>query len=316
MPRFSVVIPAYNAERTIAETIGSVLAQTEADLELIVIDDESSDSTPELVARLAEVDPRVRLRRQANTGTAGARNAGIAHARAEYISFLDNDDLWMPLYLERMGAALDAEPEAGFAYCNAYALDDESLRIRHRTEFESRLPPRPAASWEEIVAALARANFVMSSATVRRAAVDEVGGFRTDVLGVDDYDLWLRILLSGRTAVAAGREPLLLQRDRADSQSKDNRMMLEGLARVLERALADTRMPDAARAAANEQLETARRERGAATGTARGARVILGARDRAVILRDRLFPGRKFRERAPAEVVAAFPEIGRREADR
>ena len=75
-------------------------------------------------------------------------------------------------------------------------------------------------------------------------------------------------------------------------------------------------MPDAARAAANEQLETARRERGAATGTARGARVILGARDRAVILRDRLFPGRKFRERAPAEVVAAFPEIGRREADR
>ncbi len=311
MPRFSVVIPAYNAEQTIAETIRSVLAQSEPDLELIVVDDGSSDSSPELVASLAEADPRLRLIRQQNTGTAGARNTGIAHAGAAYVSFLDNDDLWMPRYLERMGAALDSQPAAGFAYCDAYALDDVSLRIRRRTEFVSRPPPPPGAPWELIVATLGRANFVMSSATVRRAALDEAGGFRLDVGGVDDYDLWFRILLAGHVAVAAATEPLLLQRDRADSQSKDNSMMLEGLTRVLERVLADPRLPPSARPEVEQQLAAAAGRHAAVTGAATGAGLLVAARERLIVARDWLFDRRKFRDRAPPDVVAAFPHLGR-----
>ena len=271
MPRFSVVIPAFNAERTIGETIGSVLAQTESDLELIVVDDGSSDATPELVAPARGSATRA-------CGSCARRTPGrpalvtleSQHATAAYVSFLDNDDLWMPRYLERMGAALDAEPGAGFAYCDAYALDDAVAadpppdRVRVSAA---------AGGWivsGGVLAALSRANFVMSSATVRREALDEAGGFRTDVLGVDDYDLWFRILLAGWTAVAGEPGPLLLQRDRADSQSKDNPMMLEGLARVLEGALTDSRLPAAARAAATEQLAAAKRERAAADG--RGTR--------------------------------------------
>src|SRR5919106_187980 len=149
MPRFSVVIPAYNASRTIGETIRSVLAQSEPDFELIVVDDGSADDTPAIVESFAS-DRRLSLLRQENQGVAAARNTGIA---------------------------------------------------------------------------LARANFVMSSATVRRDVLGEVGGFDASIRGTDDYDLWMRILLGGHTAVRAGAAPLLLQRGRADSQSKDERVV-------------------------------------------------------------------------------------------
>ena len=90
---------------------------------------------------------------------------------------------------------------------------------------------------------LAARNFVMSSATVRAAALREVGGFAREITGTDDYDLWFRLMLAGHTAARAGDTPLLLQRDRDDSQSKDDVMMLRGLLLVLERALADPRTP-------------------------------------------------------------------------
>jgi hypothetical protein len=315
MPRFSVVIPAYNAERTIGDTIASVLAQTDGDLELIVVDDGSADSTPELVEHIATGDSRLRLIQQPNAGTAGARNTGIAAAEAALVSFLDNDDLWMPRYLESMGAALDAAPEAAFAYCNAYALDDASLRIRRLTEYDTRPPPAPGATWEEVALALVRRNFVMSSATVRRAVLEDVGGFRSDVHGVDDYDLWLRIVLEGRGCVSAGDAPLLLQRDLPDSQSKDDLTMLAGLVTTLERAVNDGRLPAAARGAAGEQLEAARSERDALAGGLSRRRLIIAARGRAVALRDRLRDRRKFRDEPPAEVVAAFPVLYGRSGD-
>jgi hypothetical protein len=309
MPRFSVVIPAYNAERTIGETIASVLSQTERDLELLVVDDGSADSTPALVAGVAEGDPRVRLLQQPNAGTAGARNTGIAAAESPLVSFLDNDDLWMPRYLESMGAALDAAPKAAFAYCNAFALDDATLRIRRLTEFDTRPPPQPGATWDEIALALARTNFVMSSATVRRAVLEQVGGFRDDVHGVDDYDLWLRIVLEGHACVSAGASPLLLQRDLPDSQSKADLPMLAGLVTTLMRAVDDGRLPPAARAAAVEQLEAARARRDALAGGRSPQRLAIAARARAVAVRDRVRDRRKFRDEPPPEVVAAFPTL-------
>ncbi len=309
MPRFSVVIPAYNAERTIAQTIGSVTAQSAIDLELVVVDDGSADATPAIVAGLAEDDPRVRLVEQPNAGTAGARNTGIRETSADYVSFLDNDDLWMPTYLDRMGAALDAEADAGFAYCDAWSLDDATLRIRRRTELQSRPAPAADASWEGIVVALARANFVMSSATVRREALEQVEGFHTDVFGVDDYDLWLRILLSGRGAVLVAPEPLLLQRDRADSQSKDDPMMTEGLRRVIERALADKRLPEAARQAFEDRTRAIAIEQG--HGGRRGSvqRATRRMRAAAVSARDTLLGERIYMDRPPPTVLAAFPEL-------
>ena len=113
-PKFTAVIPAYNAAATLAPAIRSVQLQTVSDFELIVIDDGSQDETPELARSFCD-DERIHVVTQENKGLPGARNAGIARARGRYVGLLDADDMWMPTFLEAMGEALDANPEAGFA---------------------------------------------------------------------------------------------------------------------------------------------------------------------------------------------------------
>src|SRR3954454_21083830 len=235
-PTFSVVIPAYNARHLIGSTIRSVLQQTREDFELIVVDDGSQDGTPDVVSSIE--DPRLRMVRQANSGTAGARNRGVQESSAGLVSFLENDDLWMPSYLELMGAALDADPSAGLAYTDGWGFDDRSRQIMRKTAMAGGDPPLPPpADHDEFLARLMRRNFILSSATVRRSVLSEVGGFRHNLGGCDDYDLWIRILLAGHGAV---RPPglLVLQRERSDSQSKDTLTMERGLAVVIEDALA------------------------------------------------------------------------------
>jgi GT2 family glycosyltransferase len=306
-PRFSVIVPAYNATATLGMTIRSILAQTDPDFELVVVDDGSSDGTVAL-AREFETDPRVRVVVQENQGTAGARNTGIAQTAAGYVAFLDNDDLWMPGYLEAMGAALDAEERAGFAYCDAWNLDDETLRIARMTELESRPAPRPGATHEEIVTRLVDENFVMSSITARREALVEIGGFDTTIRGTDDYDLSLRILLAGWTTVQAGDAPLLLQRGRHDSQSKNERMMDVNRRIVMRRVLDDERSGESTKRAAAEvvaEIDAWLDEDGQPTMRRRGAELVT----RAARLRNRLRADRLYCDEPPEAVAAAFPEL-------
>jgi glycosyltransferase involved in cell wall biosynthesis len=293
MPRFSVIVPAYNATGTIEATIRSVLAQTAADLELIVVDDGSTDGTGDIVAAIAATDERVELIAQPNQGTAGARNTGLARASAGYVSFLDNDDLWMPRYLEAAGEALDGAAAAAFAYCDAWTLVHTTSRLRRRTELEARPGPEPA--------------------TVRAGALREVGGFAREVTGTDDYDLWFRLMLAGHTAVRAGDTPLLLQRDRDDSQSKDDVLMLRGLLLVLERTLADPRAPTAARPLLERRIHALEGTIAKApeTGLAQTSNTF---RRRGARLREQLWPGSVYRETPPA-VAAAFPELAHHDRD-
>ncbi|HEY1092631.1 MAG TPA: glycosyltransferase family A protein, partial [Burkholderiaceae bacterium] len=111
MPRVSVVIPSYNAEGFIAETLRSVLAQSFTDFEIIVVDDGSSDRTPEIAEALG-----VRVLRQANAGVCAARNRGLAEARGEFICFLDHDDYWYPDKLAAQIAEFERDPELGVVY--------------------------------------------------------------------------------------------------------------------------------------------------------------------------------------------------------
>ena len=122
-PTVSVVIPLYNTERYIAETLASVLAQTFADFEVIVVDDGSTDLGPDIVA--AVDDPRVRIFSQKNRGLAGARNAGIREARGRYIALLDADDRWHPDKLARHVADLDANPWVGLSFSASRLIDDD-----------------------------------------------------------------------------------------------------------------------------------------------------------------------------------------------
>lgn len=127
-PTASIVVPAYNAAATIAETLRSLLAQTFGDFELIVVDDGSTDRTAEIVERFE--DPRIRLVRQANRGLAGAHNTGIAASRGEFVGFCDADDLWMPEKLERHVDHLRREPEVGISFAGSAMIDLEGRPLR------------------------------------------------------------------------------------------------------------------------------------------------------------------------------------------
>jgi glycosyltransferase involved in cell wall biosynthesis len=303
-PAFSVVIPAYNAQDTIAATLRSVLAQTQGDFELIVVDDGSSDSTPRIV-RTFEADPRLRLIEQRNQGTAGARNTGWKAAGGKHVSFLDNDDLWMPAYLERIGEALDSVPEAGFAYADGWLIDERTRRVWRPTALEVlRAPAEQPKTPQEFLLALVRSTFIRSATTIRRRVLEEVGGFDPDLSGVDDFDLWARILRAGYTGVQA-RGMLLVYRDRSQSLSKDALRMAEGRREVLQR-IAGADVGDDVRSEAIAQIGVADRMAAALTGRSRARAALLRVRLPLGRLYRALTASRRFRSQPPAELVDAF----------
>ncbi|MBM2291747.1 glycosyltransferase family 2 protein [Sulfitobacter pseudonitzschiae] len=122
----SIIMPAFNVQSTMRETLAALLAQTYASYEVIIVDDGSTDCTPGIAAQFA-ADPRVRVVRQANRGLAGARNTGIAAARGDVIGFCDADDLWEPQKLARHVAHLQANPHVGISYSGSALMDDNDV---------------------------------------------------------------------------------------------------------------------------------------------------------------------------------------------
>jgi len=126
-PLVSVVVPAWNAERTLAETLNSVAAQTYRDLEILIVDDGSTDATATVAADFCAREPRARLISTANGGVAAARNEAIAEAAGHWIAPIDADDLWHPRKIEKqIVAALSAPERPGFVYCWHRLIDSES----------------------------------------------------------------------------------------------------------------------------------------------------------------------------------------------
>jgi glycosyltransferase involved in cell wall biosynthesis len=299
-PRFSVVIPAFDAERTVVAAIRSVRAQTEPDFELIVVDDGSRDATADRVRQVD--DRRIRLLRQENRGLSAARNAGIGAARGSLIAFLDADDLWLPTYLERMGAALAARPEAELAYCDAWVFEAGTGRIRRQTFFDRHrpagsLPLEPAA----FLLVHLRDNFFYVGTTVRARAFASVGGFREDMTSLEDYEMWLRIEAAGGAIVEVA-VPLALYRTSPGQMSANTPRMAANLAALCDHLEARDDLPAGAR-----RLIAARRREAltvARPGLTR-ARAIAGA------VRHALPPGRMWRPAAPAVVAEAFPDLAR-----
>ncbi|MCP1199066.1 glycosyltransferase family A protein [Notoacmeibacter sp. MSK16QG-6] len=122
-PTASIVVPAYNVEATVAETLSSLLAQTFTDLEIVVVDDGSSDRTVQIVEGFS--DPRIRLVSQRNRGLAGAHNTGIHEARGDFVGFCDADDLWLPEKLERHIDHLRARPDVGISFSGSRMIDEK-----------------------------------------------------------------------------------------------------------------------------------------------------------------------------------------------
>jgi cellulose synthase/poly-beta-1,6-N-acetylglucosamine synthase-like glycosyltransferase len=250
---FSVVIAAYNAADTLEEAIRSVLVQTRQDFEVIVVDDGSSDATATIAEGFSS-DGRVQVYSQENAGPSAARNRGIAAAKGKYVSMLDSDDLWLPDYLEGMGGALDRDPHAGFAYTDAWVLEEVSGRFLKETTATLRNHPPALISNEQFIAALLGHNFVHNSVTVRRSVLEQVGGYKTDLSHGEDYELWLRIVISGFGAVRVA-EPLAIYRFREGSLAHDQAAMERGVRTVYETVLERHPVSPHVRALAVARLE-------------------------------------------------------------
>ncbi|WP_254565640.1 glycosyltransferase family A protein [Oscillatoria sp. HE19RPO] len=184
MTKISIIIPAYNAEKTIIETWESIQNQTYYDWEVIAVDDGSTDNTLTVLKTID--DPRLKVFSYPNAGVSIARNRGLAEATGDYIAFLDADDLWTPDKLELQLAALESNPQAGVAY---------SWVIFFNSERNTQAPGHPHDFEGNVYPALLLNNFLAngSNPLVSRKAVESVGDFDPTFPHCADWDYYLRL---------------------------------------------------------------------------------------------------------------------------
>jgi glycosyltransferase involved in cell wall biosynthesis len=212
-PLVSVLIPAYNVEEFVAAAIESALVQTYPHVEVVVVNDGSTDGT---AAAIAPFRDRIVYVDQPNRGLAGARNAAIAAASGPVLALLDADDLWLPDRLEQCVALLEQQPEVGLVTSDAFLIED-GLRTARRCYGDRRRYPFPAPDADQLDV-ISHRNFLFVSVVFRRALVERCGGFDETLPRAEDYELWTRFLLSGARA-ACVPEPLGYYRRRPDSLS-------------------------------------------------------------------------------------------------
>jgi glycosyltransferase involved in cell wall biosynthesis len=184
MKTISVVIPTYNYARYLPEAIDSALAQTYAPLEVVVVDDGSTDETPEV---LAAYGAKIRAVRQSNQGVAAARNTGVAAARGEYIALLDSDDLWLPRKLELQIARFESEPALGIVHCGAETFEGEKTLDTLVDGMEGWVG-QDLLRLDRMVIPVPGSGIV-----VPKRIIDQAGGFDVRLPPSDDWDLCYRI---------------------------------------------------------------------------------------------------------------------------
>ncbi len=216
MPRVSAILPVYNRSDLVSEAIHSVLDQRYRDFELIIVDDGSTDETPE---ELSGFSDRAEVLRQENQGPAGARNRAIERSSGELIAFIDSDDLWLKDKLELQVAFMDEHPEAGLVHCDGWVVAGTkpvSDLDPDATFYRKRKPPYGEAAVSRIM----KTPIITSHVLVRRDVLDMVGLFPEDLLVHEDVDLFLRMLEAG-VEFGYVSEPLVIKRVFADSLAGD-----------------------------------------------------------------------------------------------
>ncbi len=305
-PEFSVVIPAFNAQATVASSVASVLSQTRADLEVIVVDDGSTDGTVAAVERVA--DRRVSLISRSKQGVSAARNAGIDTARGRYVAFLDSDDLWLPRYLELAAGAMASTARPGFVYTDAYAFDPVTGKVGRRGMVGRQPPVPPPSDREAFLLELLERNFVHVSTSVPREVLEDVGGFDPDSTMAEDYALWLRIIVRGYdVAWVPGKH--VLYRVHGEQASRDEVKMRRGDLVALA-AIEPGDLPTAAhRALLDRRQRDLEHELRVLEGRAPVAGAVRRLRRRLGRLRQAAGLGSACRDNPPTEVAAAFPDL-------
>jgi glycosyltransferase involved in cell wall biosynthesis len=220
----SVVIPVYNAEPYLEDTLKSVFAQTYPHIEIIAVDDGSSDRSVEILERYSG---RVVLVRQKNSGPAVARNRGVREARGKWIAFLDADDLWAPTKIQRQ---LDARGHRLWSYTDSIFMGGVNDG-RKDSDLNEKYQGR-------VLEMLVRNNFLcVSSVLIEREAHLDAGGFSESLQSIEDWELWIR--LASAHEIAYVNEPLVRYRVHSGSASRSTRHTLPYHMKVIESVFAE-----------------------------------------------------------------------------
>jgi glycosyltransferase involved in cell wall biosynthesis len=263
-PAISLVIPAYNRGALIAETLESALRQTVPFLEVIVVDDGSSDNTAEVLAQYAG---QVRTIRVPNGGVQRARNLGVEAARGDYVALCDSDDLLDSSYVATLGAWLSEHPACNSIYTNFVTFDEHGTKADKFAGapagfFDGAV--RSGAFWHAIPDLYARTlgyqPLFPSGNLMRRALYLELGGYdpRFNGVGAEDYEFTLRLVGAGGVALCA--TPLVRVRRHDGNDSIDNVRQVSGEVQILEHALSHHPQALAYRPAILDSIDARRRD--------------------------------------------------------
>lgn len=185
MVQVSVILPTYNRAAFIVEAIDSVLAQSFRDVELIVVDDGSTDDTPQRVEQIS--DPRLIYIRQPNRGRSNARNHALGLAKGKYIAFLDSDDFYLPGKLELQVDFLENHPDIGMVYTSASCIDEHGDLLPFTYHASA------SGDIYEDIAFFQPVTITLPTVMVRREIIAEAGSFDTKMDRFEDTDMWRRI---------------------------------------------------------------------------------------------------------------------------
>jgi glycosyltransferase involved in cell wall biosynthesis len=216
-PLVSVIIPAYNAEKTIRRALESVLLQNYAPIEIIVVNDASHDGTAAVVESFGE--PTIALiNRPVNGGVSAATNTGLRRARGEYVAFLDADDEWLPGKLHKQVALISAYPQMTFVSCGGRFISSSG---DVREEFGMKIPALSSDLWRKL---LADTYVAKPCVLARRTAFAQVGEFDENLPMAEDQDMWIRLASAGDVGVVL--EPLVHVHDTPNSLTKTHALRI------------------------------------------------------------------------------------------
>lgn len=187
--KVSVIIPVYNGEKFLHRAIQSVLDQTYKDIEIIIVDDGSTDSSPQILRQFEETDNVKVLYRKENAGQASANNFGLKHAAGEYVTYLDCDDTINPNKLALQAEYLEKNPDVGLVYSDVCFIDE----VGNSGKVVPNNNERRGQSYNNGNALLITNFIVRSSVMHRMYCIEEIGFFDEGITGSDDHDMWVRI---------------------------------------------------------------------------------------------------------------------------
>lgn len=228
----SVIIPAYNQGHYLGAAIESALDQTYASFEIIVVDDGSTDDTPQVTGSFEHRG--VQYVYQANAGLSAARNTGIRHSRGEYLTYLDSDDLFTPRKLELLVSQFERDPELGFAAGQAVLIDEHGEPLDKIFNAPPPIEPSDLLLWNP---------FHVGSTMVRRTWQERAGLFDESLRAYEDWDMWLRLALLG-CKMGWAAQPVSLYRFHTAQMTQDRERMTRATFAVLSKVFENPDLPD------------------------------------------------------------------------